>query len=267
MKTTLAATLMAGITLAGETLADNALLWQDNSISYLYGKNFSVDAGDIQQTLTFEHASGWAWGDVFLFVDNKWYNGLNGDAGHTYYGEFAPRLSLGKVSGRDLSLGPIKDVLIAAQYERGESSDAGQANQAYLLGPGFDLAIPGFDRVALNIYYRKPDGIRGKASGQWQVTPVWAMTFPVGTSEILFDGYFDWAVNDVGKKGTPNYVSRNFQFNPQLKYDVGRAMHLAPRTFYVGIEYLYWSNKYGIRDSSAFNTDNNTTSLLFKAHF
>src|SRR3546814_2823481 len=72
------------------------------------------------QTITFEHASGWTWGDMFLFVDNKWYNGISGSDGHTYYGEFSPRLSLGKISGADLSFGPIKDVLISATYERGE---------------------------------------------------------------------------------------------------------------------------------------------------
>ena len=268
MKTILTtATLMAGMTLAGQTLADSPLLWQNNSLSYLYGKNFAVDAGEIQQTITLEHASGWTWGDLFLFVDNKWYNGLSGGAGHTYYGEFQPRLSLGKLSGRELSIGLLKDVLIAAQYERGESNDAGVPNQAYLLGPGFDLAVPGFDRFALNIYYRKPDGARGKASGQWQVTPVWAMTFPVGKSDLLFDGYIDWAVNDVGTKGTSNYVASNLQINPQLKYDLGKAMGWAPGKLYVGVEYLYWSNKYGIDDSSAFNTDNSTTSFLVKAHF
>lgn len=45
---------------------------------------------------------------MFLFVDNKWYNGISGSDGHTYYGEFSPRLSLGKISGADLSFGPVR---------------------------------------------------------------------------------------------------------------------------------------------------------------
>ena len=82
------------------------MLWQNNSLTYLYGKNFAVDSGEdgreasIQQTITFEHASGWSWGDMFLFVDHKWFNGHSGKDGRTYYGEFSPRLSLGNSPAR-----------------------------------------------------------------------------------------------------------------------------------------------------------------------
>ena len=260
------AALAAGFILSSQAMA-GPMLWQNNSLTYLYGKDFKVDAGEIQQTITFEHASGWTWGDMFLFVDNKWYNGLSGSDGHTYYGEFSPRLSLGKISGADLSFGPVKDVLISATYERGESQDDGTPNQNYLLGPAVDLAIPGFDRFALNTYYRKPDGTTGKPSGQWQITPTWAMTFPVGKSDILFDGYIDWVVNDAGSKARGNYLAKNFHFNPQVKYDLGKALDHGAGRLYVGIEYDYWSNKYGIEDSRVFNTDNNVVNFIVKAHF
>ncbi|HCL42140.1 MAG TPA: hypothetical protein DHW73_12290, partial [Pseudomonas sp.] len=42
------------------------LLWQNNSLTYLYGTDFQVDP-DTQQTVTFEHASGWTKGDLFIF--------------------------------------------------------------------------------------------------------------------------------------------------------------------------------------------------------
>ncbi|MBA1263769.1 outer membrane protein OmpK [Stutzerimonas sp. NM35] len=254
------------LALAGSLLAAPAFAemhWQNNSLTYLYGKDFKVDAGAIQQTITFEHASGWSWGDMFLFVDNKWYNGLSGGEGHTYYGEFAPRLSLGKISGADMSFGPVKDVLVAATYERGEGG-----NQIYLLGPGFDLDAPGFDRLAFNFYYRKPDGSTGKPSGQWQVTPTWAITIPVGKSDILFDGYIDWVVNDAGSKSRGDFVSKNLHINPQVKYDLGKALDMTPGKLYVGIEYDYWSDKYGLEDGSLpFKTDQNTFSAIVKAHF
>lgn len=94
------AALAAGVMLAGQAMAA-PLIWQNNSLTYLYGKNFAVDSAggkeaDIQQIVTFEHASGWTWGDIFMFVDNKWYNGISGGAGHTYYGES----SLGSRSAR-----------------------------------------------------------------------------------------------------------------------------------------------------------------------
>lgn len=254
--------LLAGSLLStADVYADNPLLWQNNSLSYLYGKNFKVEE-PIQQTVTFEHASGWSWGDIFLFVDNKWFNGESGNAGHTYYGEFSPRLSLGKISGSDLSFGPIQDVLIGATYERGENR-----NRNYLLGPAVDLNVPGFDRLGINVYYRKPDGITGKPSGQWQITPTWAITIPVGKSDILIDGYIDWVVNDAGSKARGDYLARNLHINPQIKYDLGKALNWGEQQVYVGIEYDYWSNKFGIEDSSAFTTNQNTASAMLKVHF
>ncbi|RMI01576.1 outer membrane protein OmpK [Stutzerimonas nitrititolerans] len=273
MHKTLATTAVAaGLLFAGQSAhADSPMLWQDNSLTYLYGKNFSVDSGEdgreaaIQQTITFEHASGWTWGDIFLFVDHKWFNGHSGKDGRTYYGEFSPRLSLGKISGKDLSFGPIKDVLISTTYERGESQADGTPNQVYLLGPAVDLELPGFDRFSLNTYYRKPDGTTGNPGGQWQITPAWAMTIPVGKSDILVDGYIDWVVND--KKSGGRELKKNFHFNPQVKYDLGKALDYTPAKLYVGIEYDYWSNKYGIEDTSAFNTDNNVVNFIVKAHY
>ena len=141
------AALAAGFILSSQAMA-SPMLWQNNSLTYLYGKNFAVDSaagkeGDIQQTITFEHASGWSFGDLFFFTDLIKYNtdakNGNGD-GHTYYGEFSPRLSFGKIFQRDLSIGPIKDVLVAMTYEFGEGDV-----ETYMIGPGFDLNVPGFD--------------------------------------------------------------------------------------------------------------------------
>ncbi len=258
---------VTGTLLATPALAGDLMHWQNNSLTYLYGQDYKVDP-DTQQTVTFEHASGWAWGDMFFFVDNIWYNGVSGSDGHTYYGEFSPRLSLSKISGSDLSFGVVKDVLVAATYERGESLADGTPNQNYLLGPAVDLELPGFDRFALNLYYRKPDGSTGKPSGQWQVTPTWAMTFPLGKSDILFDGFIDWVVNDAGSKSRGDFISKNLHIVPQIKYDLGKALDYTPGKFYVGIEYDYWSNKYGLEDGSLpFKTDQSTFSAIVKAHF
>ncbi|MDH0895037.1 MULTISPECIES: outer membrane protein OmpK [unclassified Pseudomonas] len=255
---TLAATLLAG----SQALAADLLQWQDNSLTYLNGIDFRIDPPR-QQTVTFEHASGWSFGDLFIFVDGIKYNteATNGAGdGHTFYGEISPRLSFGKISGADLSFGPIKDVLLAATYEFGEDDV-----DAYLLGPAIDLDIPGFDFFQLNTYYREPDGKRD-GSGVWQITPAWSYTIPVGNSDLVIDGFMDWVVDN------DDSYHANLHFNPQVKYDLAKAMGWGKR-FYVGVEYDYWSDKYGIDDDSYLGdeilggTDQSAISLLLKGHF
>ena len=259
--------MSTAVVIGGEASAAELLHWQNNSISYLYGHGYKVDPS-IQQTLTFEHASGWAFGDLFAFVDVTKYNtkATNGAGdGHTFYGEISPRFSLGKISGYDLSFGPIKDVLIATTYEHGEDDV-----DAYLIGPAIDLAIPGFDYFQLNTYLRTTDGNRA-GSNTWQITPVWSYTIAVGKSDILIDGFMDWVVdNDANRHGE---YHANLHFNPQIKYDLGKALSWGEKQLYVGIEYDYWKNKYGIKDGGYVSenfvgsTDQNTASFLLKAHF
>ncbi|WP_411392330.1 outer membrane protein OmpK [Pseudomonas sp. MPB23] len=252
----LAGTLLAG----GQAVAGDLLQWQNNSLTYLWGKSFTVNP-QIQQTVTFEHADAWKYGDNFFFFDRIFYNGKeDGNAGpDTYYGEFSPRLSFGKILDKDLSFGPIKDVLLAFTYEFGEGD-----NESYLVGPGFDLNIPGFDYFQLNFYQRQTEGNRA-GDGVWQITPVWSYTLPVGNSNILIDGYMDWVVdNDKNARGT---YHANLHFNPQVKYDLGKALNWGEKQLYVGFEYDYWKNKYGIEDSGAFKTNQDTASFLVKYHF
>jgi nucleoside-specific outer membrane channel protein Tsx len=240
----LAGSLLAG----GQAVAGDLLQWQNNSLTYLWGKNFTVNP-QIQQTVTFEHADAWKYGDNFFFLDRIFYNGKeDGNVGpDTYYGEFSPRLSFGKILDKDLSFGPIKDVLLAFTYEFGEGD-----NESYLLGPGFDLNIPGFDYFQLNFYQRQTEGNR-PGDGVWQITPVWSYTLPLGNSNILIDGYMDWVVdNDKNARGV---YHANLHFNPQVKYDLGKALNWGEKQLYVGFEYDYWKNKYGIEDSGAFKTN------------
>ncbi len=189
--------------------------WQDNLISYMYGTGFKVDP-DVQQTISFEHVSDWSFGDLFFCVDIYKYNGS--DISDGLYGEVSPRISLGKITDSKIEFGIVKDVLFAFTYEFGKG-DVG----TFLAGPGFDLDLPGFDYFKLNIYKRFPDGSRD--GDTIQITPVWGMTFPCGESDIIFDGYLDWVIDN-----DDSYHS-NFLFTPQLKYDLGKLMGYGARRF------------------------------------
>ncbi|MDR2307426.1 MAG: hypothetical protein LBE53_09545 [Paucimonas sp.] len=260
MRTINSLILAGGLLACGASQAGDLLQWQNNSLTYLWGKNFKVNP-DTQQTFTFEHADAWKYGDNFIFVDKIFYQGKKdaNNGPNTYYGEITPRLSFGKIFDQKLEFGPVKDVLLAMTYEFGEGD-----TEAYLIGPGFDLAVPGFDYFQLNFYQRTTEGSR-PGDRVWQITPVWSYTLPVGSSDILIDGYMDWVVdNDENRHGT---YQANLHFNPQVKYDLGKALHMGEKQLYVGFEYDYWKNKYGIKDSDGFTTDQNTASLLVKVHF
>lgn len=232
---------------AGSTLAEAATPdWRDDSLTYVVGGEFRVDPAT-RQTLTFEHASGWRFGDLFLFVDGTRYNGGHGGA---WYAEVSPRFSYGKLAGDGVRAGLVKDVLLATTLELGRGDI-----ETLLAGPALDLAIPGFDFFQLNVYRRFP--LHGQDGATIQVTPVWAVT----RGRWRFDGFIDWNIDsDAG------YAS-NWHVNPQLKYDLGQHLGLADRALQVGLEYSYWKNKYGIRDSPAFRTNQSALSVIMQAHF
>ena len=249
---------LGSILLVTSATQASPLLWQDNSLSYLYGDNYAVNP-PIQQTLTLEHTSGWSIGDLYGFVDQVFYNGssdpTNGNS--SYYGEIAPRLSFAKLFNQPLSFAGINDVLLASTYEFGENPSG---TNAFLLGIGLDLNIPGFEFFHVNIYHRDPsDGRDGQ--GVWQITPVWGYDIPIGNSFLRIDGYID-AVVDNDKS-----YHANLHINPQIKYDVGQSLGYSAKKFYFGIEYDYWESKYGIKSSDYFDTNQNTFSALVQLHW
>jgi len=226
-------------------------VWQSNNIFLLHGQGYEVNA-DKQTTITLEHASGWSKGDLFAFVDFTKFHSSNDNSG--YYGEISPRLSLGKITGKDFSTGLIKDVLVAFAAEFGEGDVEG-----YLIGPGFDLNVPGFNFVSFNIYKRF---ITTDRDGETiQITTAWNKTTSLWNSTLTFAGYIDWNLDNDG------FYQSNIHFNPRLKYDLGPLLNIAEKKATVGLEYSYWKNKYGIEDSPFFDTDESALSLFINYTF
>lgn len=249
-------------------------LWTDTSLTALpYGWGFEVDPAE-QSTLTFEHAHASSIGDLFMFVDFTKFHHGDGNNDETWYGEFAPRLSFGKLFGKDLShtffkrsLFEFKDVLFAATYERGEDPDIAEA---LLVGVGFDLdvreagllgGLGKFNYVQLNIYGRS-ELIPGVEHGfeDIQITLVASYPFAIGKVAWTLDGYFDWVLG-LGSEGW------NYHLNPQLTADLGKLWGLEANKFAAGIELDFWWNKYQIPDSPSFDTNQAAISLMAKYHF
>ena len=243
MKLTHIAALCAISTAA--TFTQAAPVWQDFSITGLYGENYAHPVGmvdDLEQTtITAEYAAGLKYGDFFAFADRT-NNDLSGN--ETYF-EVAPRLSLGAVSGQKLAVGPIKDVLIATTWEGGEGFNN------YLYGIGFALDIPYTQYANINFYKVENDG----QEDDYQMTITYAIPFKLGSEEFLADAFLDWSTAEKN-----NHASE-LNWTSQYKWNVGK--HISPETkLYVGIEHSVWNNKYAIK-----GLDEHNVSALVKYHF
>jgi nucleoside-specific outer membrane channel protein Tsx len=176
--------------------------------------------------------------------------------------------------GKDLShtffkrsLFEIKDVLIAAQYERGEDPDSAEAA---LIGVGLDLDVREagllgrlgkFNYVQLNFYARNDlTPFAHNGFHDMQVTMVASRPFKIGEQQFLVDGYFDWVL------GIGSDEDWSYHLNPQLTWDV-LANHGSPGKLYLGLEVDLWWNKYQIVNTPDFDTNQAAVSLLLKYHF
>lgn len=198
--------------------------WSNTSVWLLRGKTFEL--GPQERTiLRVEHADAWAYGDNYFFFDMNQVD----DTGTNIYGELSPRFSLGKISGHDFKWGPVKDVLIST------SINAGNNFRAYLYGAAVDFDLPGFTYLQLNAYVRNDANQPGQT---WQITPVWLIPFALGPAKMNFQGFIDFA-------GAEGATSSSIAAFPRLWLDVGEFWG-APGHVEVGVEYIYWKNKFGV---------------------
>lgn len=221
---------------------DNLFQWSNTEIQYLQGDGYRmpVNAADISQSIiTLTHAHGWTLGRNFMFMDTLMTE--DGQPSQTsVYGEAYSYFSLNKISGRDLSFSIFKDLNATVGFNAGENFDNPRSgSRIALYGVTVDFNIPGFSVLTMdflrhNIFEPYPQGT------SWQITPVWKFPFEFFGTKWSLEGFADF----IGKKG-PGYA-RNALAQPQLRLDVGDLWGNS-KHFYIGIEYQYWHNKYGIK--------------------
>jgi nucleoside-specific outer membrane channel protein Tsx len=219
----------------------------NNSLTYLNGRGFEVGT-DRTNAITLEHASDWSGGDMFIFIDQVRFDG----GGTNTYTEISPRVSLSHLFANKPTGKTLKDILLAFTYERGTGGV-----ETFLVGGGISLAAPGFQYLKINLYNRNSPGRSGHAA---QITSSWAIPFQLGNSSFLIDGFFDWVFNN-GERA--DY----FHIVPQIKYDLGQQLLGEQKKLYIGFEYDYWNNKFGIKNSPVLNTQQHAISVLVKWHF
>ena len=191
-------------------------LWRDFSGAYVAGSGFTLDP-DQQQTVSLEYASGYRWGDTFTYLDTTFFRG--DERTYSLFGETAARWSLINPD-EDRSNKAVTDVLVAGSLEFGSGTV-----ETFTLGPSVDLNVRTFDYLHLGLMRRESLNRSGfNNSDGWQFVPTWSLTIPAGRSEWVIDGFAKWIFATDHSDYHPN-----FQFNPQIKYNIGKHLSGADR--------------------------------------
>ncbi len=256
MKKLLATALIVTSGVAVNSHAD-LLDWQTSELQYQYGKmdipSFAGGGHEYVSIATLQHANGWKYGDNFMFVDLS----DGSEQGHDTYGEFYANFSLGKISGKDLSYGLIKDVGILAGYNWGDDARI----RKYLPGVRVALDLPGFSffNVDMTAYIDDnrgtSDGGAPKEDDSYMVDLNWALPWQWGEHDFSLEGHIEY----IGSRDNEfdQKVEGHILAPPQLRYDLGKTLWNAPSKLFVGVEFQYWDNKHGDKD-----TDERVTQVL-----
>jgi nucleoside-specific outer membrane channel protein Tsx len=214
-------------------------------VQILYGCHFKEPAISVdvpKSIITFENTTVGGGGRSYLFIDvvRSW-SAADTNAKEVY-GEWYPTLSLRKISGRKPSTGFVRDVSATLGLNGGVRS-TGPAPFVLLPGATFDVNVPRFTFVSVGIFayidrgqfQGQPSGCRGTT---YQLTPSWSLPFKVGGASMSVEGFADFIGGhaDCGAM----VISQ-----PQLRVDISGLWH-KPGTLYLGVEWDYWHNKYGI---------------------
>jgi len=219
-------------------VASAEMFWSDTSWTLLRGSDYEV-GDDEKFVYTLENASGHSWGSTFLFFDRL--SNVN-DGGHETYGEVGANFDIVKMDKGSF----VNRIFIGTQAEFGPEDN-------FLYGVGAGLNIPGAKFFTVTLFKRN----NGSVDNNNQVTLTWA--FPFG-GNFQYDGFLDATDSSDNAASSTNFTS-------QLKWDLGKnALSMKPGKLWLGIEYVYWNNKFGIEDSPAFNTDERNINLLLKWH-
>jgi nucleoside-specific outer membrane channel protein Tsx len=216
--------------------------WSSTELQYLHGGDFRQpnNPNDIDRSIiTLSHADGWMLGRNFFFMDT-----LISEQGESsqvnLYVEAYSYLSLSKISGINLSYGLFRDLSFTAGVNAGENMNSKfSGTRIVLYGATIDFNLPGFKMFTVD--FLRHQVIEPVSLGtSWQITPVWKLPFTLFGTHWSLEGFADF----IAAKG-PNYSS-NILAQPQLRLDVGDFFGVGNQ-FFVGVEYQYWGNKYGIR--------------------
>lgn len=232
---------------SGFLLAVSAATPAKAELHLQFGKLLNPFSGAQEQTLVFtlQQASGWKYGDSFFFIDHLDDSGDDGFNDREFYAEWYPTLSLGKLSGRELGLGPIVDLSLVAGVNAGGDGNV----LKYLPGLRASWDLPGFLflNTDLTAYIDDNAGLASggppKTGNSLMLDVSWALSLEVGGQSLAIAGHAEYVGGSTDE--LDGDVRGWVLAQPQFTWDLGRALLGAPHRLLAGIEYQYWHNKLG----------------------
>ncbi len=223
--------------------AASAADWNTTEFHLQYGDLDNAFSEGSQDTFiwTLQHASGWKYGDNFFFVDMIQ---TDDDDNYDAYAEVYMNFSLGKITGNDMSMGPIRDVGLIAGLNYGADPNV----RVYL--PGIRLAwdLPGFNFANTDITAYLTDNSGGenaapKEGDSFMVDFNFATKqVEVGPTKWNLEGHVEYIDDRSNEFGETDYWILG---QPQLRMDLGELIGMPAQTVFAGIEYQFWVNKLG----------------------
>lgn len=231
--------------------------WSDTSMGYRYGTQFrepGIDGTVGKNILQLTHASGWAYGSHFfnadLLMSDQSDPSNQGTSGASeVYVVYRGALSLGKLSGRPLAFGPVKDVSMTFGFDFNAKNTAFAPKKRFLVvGPtlNFKLQSGFLDLGVWACREQNYNGIVGQAvdfDPTFVISTAWSIPLQMGPLQASFQGF----ANYVGAKGRDGFgveTKPETLANLSLLFDIGAAFG-AKNKVYLGGGLEYWNNKFG----------------------
>lgn len=252
--------------------------WSDTSVGWSHGNRYAEPFNSRavgKNIYSFTHADGYRYGTNFLNIDRLQSDSMDrqtdGSGARETYVVYRHILDFAKISGKDLSFGPVRSVGFTAGFDWNNKNDAGYASKKRmpLAGPTLMFDVPGFLNVSLLWLNEsnRPVGIADRYTYRMHsmLSAAWGIPFGSAGWPLTFTGYANW-IAPKGKNEFGGDTATETNIDMKLLLDVGPAAGSAKGHAYVGVGYQYWHNKFGNLPSVAGSTAN-TPYIRAEYHF
>jgi len=200
-----------------------------------------------------ESFGDYSFGDLYTYAIFETSLQNNGDGAATiWYYKFVPRLSLGKIIGKDLSFGPFKDLSFAQWIARTE-----HGNYNYFPGVAIDWQASWIGWLR-TIYYWEHNS--GEGWNDRRIHVDYGFPFSTRFGDFRIVGTFDHTFGLHGQAKTTD-------FKPELHYDLGKELGRPAGHLWVGIVLDPIKNKYKIQNTAYYPTNQFSYGALVRYSF